>query len=85
MSLGKLNSIIAPVIHGLGYELAGYEEESRGSSTVLRVYINVSGGVTVEDCAKVSRQLSRTLAVMADKAYLLEVSSPGVSEPEKDA
>ena len=63
----------------LGYDLWGFETKAN----TLRVFIDCSAGVTVEDCERVSRQLSVLLDVEdpAASSYDLEVSSPGLDRP----
>jgi ribosome maturation factor RimP len=68
----------------MGYELVGVEYFSRGKAgRLLRVYIDRQEGITVDDCAAVSRQLSAMLDVEDPIAenYELEVSSPGLDRP----
>jgi len=71
-----LNEILEATVSGMGYELAGVERPTRGG--LLRIYIDKPGGVTVDDCATVSHQVSRVLAVEAVGYERLEVSSPGL-------
>lgn len=75
--------MLEPTITGLGYELLGIERARRGESQLLRLYIDQPDGITVEDCERVSRQVSDLLeaerAVRDD--YTLEVSSPGLDRP----
>ncbi len=70
-------------MEGLGYECFGIEFISQGKNSVLRIYIDTPDGVTVEDCEKVSRQVSSVLDVEDPIAghYALEVSSPGLDRP----
>ncbi|HKT31921.1 MAG TPA: ribosome maturation factor RimP [Gammaproteobacteria bacterium] len=71
--------IIEPAVNGLGYELVELEFHGK----LLRLYIDQAQGVTLDDCEKVSRQISAVLDV-ADPisgAYTLEVSSPGLDRP----
>ena len=72
----ELNELIGATVNGMGYELAGIERPARGG--LLRIYIDKPGGVTVDDCAKVSHQMSRVLAVERVDYERLEVSSPGL-------
>jgi len=67
-------------IEGLGYELVDLDY-SIGGKGVLRVYIDLPGGINVTDCARVSRALSAFLDVEdpIPGSYNLEVSSPGVN------
>ena len=75
--------VIEPVVTGLGYELVGVEYHSAGRHSLLRVYIDQEGGVTVDDCANVSHQVSGVLDVedLIRGQYTLEVSSPGLDRP----
>ena len=76
-------NVIAPVVQGLGFELVGVEYRAAGRHSVLRVYIDSAEGVTVDDCAAVSHQVSGLLAVedLIRGQYTLEVSSPGLDRP----
>jgi ribosome maturation factor RimP len=67
----------------MGCELVDVEFAGSGPRMTLRVYIDKPGGVTVDDCADVSRQLSAILDVEdpLPGSYLLEVSSPGLDRP----
>lgn len=69
-----------------GVELVDVEIFRAGKRRVLRVYIGHRDGVTVAQCAKVSRDLGTLLDadnVMQDENYILEVSSPGLDRPFK--
>jgi len=72
----KLNGLLEITLGGMGYELVGVERPAKGG--LLRIYIDKPGGVTVEDCAAVSHQVSRVLAVEGVNYDRLEVSSPGL-------
>jgi ribosome maturation factor RimP len=67
----------------LGYEFVGVEYLPAGSRTVLRLYIDSSHGITLEDCEQVSRQVSAVLDVEdpIPGHFTLEVSSPGIDRP----
>jgi ribosome maturation factor RimP len=68
----------------MGYELVGVELVRRGAAgLLLRVYIDQPEGITLDDCAAVSHQLSGVLDVEDPirERYLLEVSSPGMDRP----
>lgn len=71
-----LNGLLETTLGGMGYELVGVERPGRGR--LLRIYIDKPGGVTVDDCAAVSHQVSRVLAVENVNYDRLEVSSPGL-------
>jgi ribosome maturation factor RimP len=78
-----LVNLIEPIVEGLGYECVGIEYNSHPRHGLLRVYIDTSEGVLLEDCTKVSHQISGMLDVedpISDN-YELEVSSPGADRP----
>ncbi len=63
----------------MGYELVALELQPGGNAQVLRAYIDRPEGITIDDCERVSRQLSALLDVEEPLRgdYTLEVSSPG--------
>jgi len=73
-----LQTLIEPTVSGLGYELVTLERVGRG---LLRVYIDQPAGITVDDCARVSNQLTRLFMVENVDYSRLEVSSPGLDRP----
>ena len=81
--LEQLQALIAPVVEALGYECWGIEFLSQGRHSLLRVYIDHADGVQIDDCEKVSRQVSGVLDVEdpIPSEYTLEVSSPGMDRP----
>src|SRR3954468_1490435 len=68
-----------PVVAGMGYELV--ELQAANGGRMLRLFIDKPGGIGGEDCAAVSRQLSRVLEVEGIDYDRLEVSSPGLDRP----
>ncbi|WPL16243.1 Ribosome maturation factor RimP [Thiorhodovibrio winogradskyi] len=79
----KLTALAGAVVEPLGFELVGVEQCGTGRSSVVRVYIDHEEGITVDDCALVSHQLSGQLDVEdpIPGEYALEVSSPGLDRP----
>jgi ribosome maturation factor RimP len=84
----ELERIAEEVLDRLGFELVELERAGHRSRPLLRLRIDRPGsepgrGVTVDDCAKVSRELEAVLDARADVgiSYILEVSSPGVERP----
>jgi ribosome maturation factor RimP len=75
----SLEKVVEPAVAGLGYELVDVQQSSGGG--LLRLFIDKPGGITVEDCAMVSRHLTRVLAVEGIDYERLEVSSPGLDRP----
>lgn len=79
----RTEELIAPVVTGMGYELVDLQASNGGR--LLRLFIDKAGGVGVEDCAAVSRQLTRVLEVEGVDYERLEVSSPGLDRPLRKA
>ncbi|HEX7011251.1 MAG TPA: ribosome maturation factor RimP [Steroidobacteraceae bacterium] len=76
----QLGALLGPVVAGLGYELWELEYIPRAGGALLRLYIDSPGGISLDDCEKVSRAVSDELDA-ADPIpghYTLEVSSPGL-------
>ncbi len=76
----RIEDLISPTIEDLGCECWGIELVAQGKRTLLRVYIDKPEGVTVDDCADVSREIGDLLDVeeVFGGAFTLEVSSPGM-------
>jgi ribosome maturation factor RimP len=77
-----LNGLLETTVSGMGYELVGVECPAGGR--LLRIYIDKPGGITVDDCATVSHQLSRVLEVENVRYDRLEISSPGLDRILKE-
>ena len=73
-----LQTLIEPILAGMGYELVALERAGGG---LLRLYIDKPEGIVVEDCARVSNQLTRMFMVDNIDYERLEVSSPGLDRP----
>lgn len=78
-----ISDLLRPTVQTLGLELWGIEHLMRGRSSLLRIYIDSDQGITIEDCERVSRQVSGILDVEdpLPGEYTLEVSSPGLDRP----
>ncbi|MBW7956795.1 MAG: ribosome maturation factor RimP [Deltaproteobacteria bacterium] len=81
----RIRELARPVAEGFGLELVDVSYTSEYGRRVLRIYIDKPGGITVEDCERVSRELSAILDVEdpIPQSYNLEVSSPGLDRPLK--
>ncbi len=81
--ISELNRLIEPAVEAVGFEFVGLEYVAEGRHSVLRVYIDHDDGITVDNCADVSRQVSAVLDVEdpISGQYNLEVSSPGMDRP----
>jgi ribosome maturation factor RimP len=77
--MSGVESKVEPAVAGMGYELVDVQVSNGGR--MLRVFIDKPGGINVDDCAAVSRQLTRVLPVEGVDFERLEVSSPGLDRP----
>lgn len=82
-AVDTLMKVLEPVVVAMGYELVGIEYRPNKRQALLRIYIDKSDGISVEDCALVSYQVSGVLDVEdpLSGGYTLEVSSPGLQRP----
>ncbi len=78
-----LTVLFEPVVESMGYELVGVEFTGGINHGTLRVYIDREDGVSLDDCASISHQISGILDVEEpiQQGYDLEVSSPGLDRP----
>ena len=81
----KTETLLEPIITRLGFELVDVEYVKEGGQWYLRAYIDKPGGITVDDCAAVSREFSDILDEKdyIEDSYIFEVSSPGLGRPLK--
>ncbi|MFO7640615.1 MAG: ribosome maturation factor RimP [Candidatus Competibacteraceae bacterium] len=81
--LAALRRTLAAVVETMGYELVGVEFHAGPANALLRIYIDHENGLTLDDCQRVSHQVSGVLEVEDPIAggYTLEVSSPGLDRP----
>jgi ribosome maturation factor RimP len=80
----RLARLLEPVVHAMNMDLEGIRVTAAGRRRVLRVVVDADGGVSLDDIALASRELSVKLdsaAEMGEQSYTLEVSSPGVDRP----
>ncbi len=79
----RVRSLAEPILIDRGLELVDVEFQRETRGWILRLYIDRLGGVTLEDCQKVSEELGDHLDVadVIDHPYALEVSSPGLDRP----
>ena len=79
----SLESLCAPIVEGLGFELWGVECRSSQKHAHVKVFIDHQDGITVDNCSDVSHQISGVLDVEdpISVPYTLEVSSPGLERP----
>jgi ribosome maturation factor RimP len=79
-----IQAIITPIIEGMGYECCGVKRSGSGRDAALCVYVDKTGGITIDELAKVSRQIQSELRVVGVDIdnMRLEVSSPGKKKDE---
>lgn len=84
-----VTQLVMPILTKENFELYDVEFVKEGQGWYLRVYIDKPAGITIEECATVSDQLSEKLDELdpdpIPQAYFLEVSSPGAERPLKKA
>lgn len=83
MIIEKTIDLAEPLCESLGIELVHVEYQREPGGRILRIYIDRPGGVRLEDCVQVNRELGDLLDVSLEDAgaYRLEVSSPGTDRP----
>lgn len=81
----RTEELLRPITETNGFEVVDVEFVKEGGNRFLRAYIDKPGGITVDDCEIVSRELSDRLdeADFIEESYILEVSSPGLGRPLK--
>jgi ribosome maturation factor RimP len=83
--LAAIEQYAEPLLRDLGIELVEVQFRREGHGWVVRLFVDREQGVTLDDCAAVSRAISTWLDVedLIEHAYHLEVSSPGLERPLK--
>jgi ribosome maturation factor RimP len=81
--MAAMAEVAERTLAGMGFELV--EARASGGGRFLTIFIDRPGGITVDDCAEVSRQLSRVFEVEGIDYDRLEVSSPGLDRPLRKA
>lgn len=76
----KIQNLLEPIIHNLAYELYDVQYLKEGKDYYLRITIDKSSGISIEDCEKVNNAIDSVLdeADIISASYFLEVSSPGI-------
>jgi ribosome maturation factor RimP len=84
-TISALERLLRPVAEEGGYELVELQLRSEGGRWVLRLLVDRPGGITLDECGRLSRELSPHLDVadLLPFRYVLEVSSPGIRRPLK--
>ena len=81
----KTEKFILPILEKNQFELVDVEYVKEGSTWYLRAYIDKEGGITVDDCESVAREMNEILdrEDYVEDSYVFEVSSPGLGRPLK--
>ncbi|WP_039764436.1 ribosome maturation factor RimP [Caldicellulosiruptor sp. F32] len=79
----RVEELVKPILEKYGFDLVDIEFKKEGKNHFLRVYIDKPCGITIDDCQRVSEELSNKLDIVdpIPFSYYLEVSSPGVNRP----
>lgn len=85
VALDLLEEMVEKLLKAEGLEMVDLEFRKEGRGWVLRVFMDKPGGVILDDCAEISRQLGDQIEVneLIPHSYTLEVSSPGLNRPLK--
>lgn len=81
--MAMMAEVVERTLAGMGYELVDTQASNHGR--LLRIFIDRPGGITVDQCAEVSRHLTHVFAVEGIDYDRLEVSSPGLDRPLRKA
>ena len=81
--MATMAEVAESTLAGMGFELV--DARASGGGRFLAIFIDRPGGITVDHCAEVSRQLTRVFAVEGIDYDRLEVSSPGLDRPLRKA
>lgn len=81
----SIEELVTPITEENRLELVDVEYKKEGKDWFLRIFIDKEGGVTVDDCTRVSREIEDLIDVeeVVPTSYVLEVSSPGLERPLK--
>jgi ribosome maturation factor RimP len=79
--IGRITEIVNPVLERLALTLVEVEYKEAGPRSILRIFVDKPGGVTIDDCVEASREVNVRLDVedIIPHRYTLEVSSPGLT------
>ena len=81
----RTEELITPILERMHFELVDVEYVKEGGTWYLRAYIDKEGGITVNDCEAVAREMNEILdrEDFVEDSYVFEVSSPGLGRPLK--
>ena len=81
----QVADLVEPILAEMGFELVDVEYLSKQGRWVLRLYVDKEGGITIDDCARLSGEIGDLIDVkdVIEHEYVLEISSPGLNRPLK--
>ncbi|MFR4350803.1 MAG: ribosome maturation factor RimP [Roseburia sp.] len=81
----RTEELLTPILERMNFELVDVEYVREGGTWYLRAYIDKEGGITVNDCEAVAREMNEILdrEDFVEDSYIFEVSSPGLGRPLK--
>lgn len=81
----QIETLVIPILDDLGFELVDFQFKNEGKQWALCVFIDKPGGITLDNCAEVSREVGAILEIEdpIKSAYRIEISSPGLDRPLK--
>ena len=79
----QIEALVMPILDVLGFELVDFQFKNEGKQWALCIFIDKPGGITLDNCAAVSREVGAILEVEdpIKSAYRIEISSPGLDRP----
>jgi ribosome maturation factor RimP len=87
MLLQSVTDLVQPLLQAQGFDLVELQLQQRKGQWLVRVFADVEGGISLEDCQKLSREIGQMLEAedLIPSPYVLEVSSPGLDRPLRTA
>lgn len=82
--ISAVHGLILPIAEASGIELVEIQyHRSKGGRSILRVFIDKEGGITINECERLSREIEAEMDVedIIPESYIIEVSSPGLDRP----
>jgi ribosome maturation factor RimP len=81
----QVADLLEPILGEMGFELVDVEYLSKHGRWVLKLYVDKKGGVTIDDCARLSGEVGDLIDIkdVIKHEYVLEISSPGLNRPLK--
>ena len=87
MLVQSVTDLVQPLLRAQGFDLIELQLQQRKGRWLVRVFADVEGGISLEDCQRLSREIGQMLEAEAliPSPYILEVSSPGLDRPLRTA